>query len=228
MESNEHPSLAATSAASIITCLVLGSCTTLPQQPLSVLGPSKIGPVSCQFESGSETSPTYSSDSANLAGPNLADGLVVALIEKGIKEAAEAPGQTDLNRISKGSGSAENQMILENLRKELTAAGYTVRKDAPSTFSVKATHYGMHKNFNGNSFPKIIGNGILRDSAGNVIWTGAEVTAWYNANKSFKDYTATPSLYRSDFNETAQAFAKQAVNCTGAFSISKSPQNNGN
>lgn len=212
--------------ASVASALLV-SCVPRPQ-PLGALGPQKIGPVSCQLDPRGANNPQYSNSWSNAAkdqAGNSNNGLVASLIMAGISEAARAPGQAKLTKISQASGGQERQQILANVRKQLVAAGYTVRDGAPSTFVVNVSYYGMYKGLSGNAQQGIIGCVSLNDSAGKNIWTinsGTAATAAQPGRK-FEEYEANPNLYRTDFEEAAKNFAYGAVTGNGIFSSAYDP-----
>ena len=210
-----------------VSSALLVSCVPRPQ-PLAALGPQKIGPVSCQLDPRGAMNPYYSNSWSNAAKDQVGNnnnGLLVNLIMVGVSEAARAPGQAKLTKISQASGSQERQQILDNVRKQLIAAGYTVRDGAPSSFVVNVSHYGMYKGLSGNAQQGILGSLSLNNSSGQNIWSISSGTSATTAppGRKFEEYEANPNLYRVDFDEAAKGFAYGAVTGNGVFSSAYDP-----
>jgi hypothetical protein len=201
--------------------------------------------VSCQLDPSSKTKPNYSSTLSGIAGGGNAGGygLLAGPILAGMQAAAESPGQAKVERISKDSGSVEKQFVLESIRKQLVAEGYTVRADAPSTMVVHVSDYGVHKLMHGETYIRINARLDLKDSAGKAIWMSnylsslppaisAEVQAdgvtTTGCPKTlpklkFDEYVANPDLYRRDFEDQSKSFAKVIVAIPGTFSSEYDP-----
>jgi hypothetical protein len=208
--------------------ILLASCAVPKPQPLSALGPRKIGPVSCQLDPGGATKPNYASTASGvLAGDGNtgggAGGAIASLILKGAKELAEAPGQSKLENVSASVGSMERQVVLEQYRKQLIAAGYTIKDNSSYRISVVVSSYGVYKNLDGKAKILIQSGMVLRDSAGKIVWDGSMYVTNIAAKRQFQDYVNNPSQYGRDFEEAAMETAKASVNGIGTFSKEYDP-----
>jgi hypothetical protein len=215
--------------ASLASVLVT-SCAVPKPQPLSALGPKKIGPVSCQLDSSGPTNPRYENAWSQAAqSQNSMDGTiggaVATLIVAGIGEAARAPGQSKLDKISQAAGARERQQILDNFRKQLTAAGYTVKDQSSSSFVVRVASYGINKGKAGLVYQNIYGDATLKDPLGKSIWTstGSSQAAPSTGGRKLDEYMANPKLYHGDFEQKAKEFANRVVTGVGIYSTEYNP-----
>ena len=205
----------------------LTSCVPRPQ-PLSALGPMKIGPVSCRLDPTGPTKPGYASTATDMLKSNGNNGggiggAIAGLILSGAEAAAKIPGQRKLDNITAAVDSMERETILENFRKQLVAAGFTVKEGAPSTAVVNVIFYGVHKNMGGQTQILINSRLIVKDSAGKPIWTSTAVPVSNLPKQQFDDFVKAPSLYRREFGAAANEHANGVVNGVGLFSQEYDP-----
>ena len=201
-------------ALALASLLLLPSCNLPRLEPLSKLGPSKIGPVSLQASPKSDLRAHFSS----LTGQKLNDFFVVpgwgVMLAIG---AVNAEGSSALREAKSKAGSFEESIIVNLIRSELVSAGYQCSDDAPRAFLLKIDQLQLRETKGGAVFAGRV-SGLLTDTDGSPMWMASSKVVKVPGH-TFAEYKANPSLYRTDVTHLLRESGRMLVRADGIWAM---------
>jgi len=147
----------------VSTILLCSGCT------YRFKSPSETGTFgSYEIDNSGPKKPAYNSYVSETERQYILGAPLEVIVRESISAASRAGGQSQLNAVNKKLGPFERPLILSEVQKMFTAAGYNYQPNAKGVFTLSITKYGLYKNRDGTAYAAVSGIGMLRNSNGKL------------------------------------------------------------